>query len=248
MTINAIIVDDEPLARGLVREYLASHSGIEVVAECGDGATAIASINSLRPDLVFLDVQMPECDGFAVLRQLHDIPAVVFSTAHEKYALKAFEVSAVDYLLKPYARERFDEAVRRCARVIAGKEDTSEKMIRLMEVIQERRDFAPVLFVKLRGRIVPVTVADIVWIRADGDYAEVHTQGRSYHAGQSLAHLGTRLDPRAFGRIHRSSIVNVAFIDEITRTESGGYTVRLKTGEQLPVGRAHVDALKGWMV
>ena len=245
---RAVIIDDEPLARDLLREYLAPYEEIEIVGECGDGESAVTMINDVKPDIIFLDVQMPGVNGFGVLKRLSEIPIVVFSTAYEKYALQAFEVSAVDYLLKPYDRRRFDRTVQRCIKALAQSEGVSDKMIRLMEEIHKERTYTKVLFLKLRGKVVPVNVSDIEWAQAQGDYAEVHTPDGSFLASQNLAHIESLLDPKLFVRIHRSSIVNVAFIRELARSESGSYTVRLASGQMLSVGRTRIDQIKDWMV
>ena len=248
MIARAVIVDDEPLARDLLREYLASYPEIEVVDECGDGESAVTTINDVKPDIIFLDVQMPRLNGFGVLGRLSEIPIVVFSTAYEKYALKAFEVSAVDYLLKPYDRERFDQAVQRCLKALSRSDDFSDKMIRLMEEIHKERTYTKVLFLKLRGKVVPVSVDDIEWVQAQGDYAEIHTPEGSFLTSQNLAHIESLFDPKRFVRIHRSSIVNVSCIKELSRSEGGSYRVRLMSGQVLSVGRTRINQLKDWMV
>ena len=247
MKIRAIIVDDEPLARNLLQEYLAAYDQIEVVGEAADGEAAVTLINGEKPDLVFLDVQMPGANGFDVIERLEEIPIVVFSTAYEKYALRAFEVSAVDYLLKPYDRVRFDATVKRCLKA-HGSDDLGDKMIRLMEELHKEKTYSKVLFLKTRGRVVPVDTAEIRWVQAQGDYAEIHAASGSYLSGQNLARVEAVLDPKHFVRIHRSSIVNVDFIKELSRTDTGSYTVLLRSGEKLPVGRTRIDLLKDWMV
>jgi two-component system LytT family response regulator len=248
MKLTAVIVDDEKLARNLIREYLATHPEIEIVAECKDGKKAIQTINGLRPDMIFLDVQMPEYDGFQVLESLLQIPRVVFTTAYEKYAIKAFEVSAVDYLLKPFTQERFDQAVSRVLNHGTQSEEMANKMIALMEAIQKERRYAQRLFIKLRGRVVPVDVTEIEWIEAQDDYAEVHTQNNSYLTSQNLTGLESLLAPQLFVRIHRSSLVNINYIRELHRADSGNYVVRMVSGKELSVGRTRVDQLKEWMV
>jgi two-component system LytT family response regulator len=248
MSLKTVIVDDEPLARELIREYLTRYNEIQVIAECGDGRSAIETINNHRPDLIFLDVQMPGCDGFEVLEGLAEIPMVIFCTAYEQYALKAFEVSAVDYLLKPYDRERFDQAVGRVLDRRVESESMTSQVIALMQTLQKEYTYAKRLFVRLRGRVVPVDTTDVEWIEAQGDYAEIHTGKGSFLTSQNLSHLESLLDPVSFIRIHRSSIVNVHRIKELTRSESGSYTVTTTSGRQLPVGRTRVDRLKDWMV
>jgi len=248
MKLKTVIVEDEKLAGELILEYLSSYSEIQIIAECRDGKSAIETINNVKPDLIFLDVQMPGCNGFEVLEHLEEIPMVIFCTAYERYALRAFEVSAVDYLLKPYDRQRFDQAVERVLNRHVSLDEITNKMITLMQTIQKEQGFAQRLFVKLRGKVVPVDVRNIEWIGAEGDYAEIHTEERSFLVGQNLAHLESRLNSKTFIRIHRSSIVNVSYIKELRRSVSGGYIVRVVSGKELPVGRTRIEQLRNWMV
>lgn len=247
MKLTAIIVEDERLARNLIREYLSTHPEIDVIAECKDGKSAIQTINKLKPDLIFLDVQMPGCNGFDVVESLEEIPLIIFSTAYEQYAIKAFEVSAVDYLLKPYDQKRFDQAVYRVLNRMQSGE-MADRMIALLEAIRKDRHHIQRLFIKLRGKVVPVDVADIEWIEAQDDYALIHTPKNSFLASQTLSYLETLLDSKLFIRIHRSSIVNLNYIKELNRTDSGNYTLRMASGQELSVGRTKIDQLKEWMV
>lgn len=247
-SLTAVIVDDEQLARELVREYLGGHPGIEVTAECSDGPGAVEAIRRLRPDLVFLDVQMPGLNGFEVLEQLDEIPSVIFSTAYEQFALRAFEVSAVDYLLKPYDRARFNQAVRRALGRDRRAGGTDDRLIALLQELARGQSRARRVFVKLRGKVVPVDTSAIEWIEAQGDYALIHAENGEFLAGQTLARLEALLDPAEFVRIHRSSLVNLNRIQELERTDSGGYVVRLRSGRKLPVSRQRAGLLQRWMV
>lgn len=248
MKRTTIIVDDEQPARDLIREYLNTYPEIEVIAECEEGESAVSTINKLKPDFIFLDVQMPECNGFQVLENLIEIPLIIFCTAYEKYALKAFEVSAVDYLLKPYDKKRFDQAVQRILDRGNQSGEVADKIITLLETIRNKNTYAQRLFIKLRGKVVPVDVTDIEWIEAQDDYAQVHTASGSYLTGQNLTHLESLLDPGLFTRIHRSSLVNLNFIKEVRRTDSGSYAVIIASGRELRVGRSRIEQLKKWMV
>jgi two-component system LytT family response regulator len=246
MSLTAVIVDDEKLARELILEYLEEFPEIEVIAQCDNGEEAIHRINELKPDLVFLDVQMPECSGFEVLENVDKIPMVIFSTAYSQYALKAFEVSAVDYLLKPYSQERFNRAVVSALKQDRRYEEMSDKIIGLMKMIRRNQNQSPLqrLFVKVQDRVVPVDVSTIEWLEARGDYTRLHTQNRSYLAGQTLVHLLAMLDPGLFIRIHRSSAVNLQYIKEIKKSFKGNYLVHMTSGTQLPVGRTWLKQLK----
>ena len=244
MSLTTVIVDDEKLARDLILEYLAEFPEIEVTAQCDNGEAAIQTINELKPDIVFLDVQMPGCSGFEVLENLDKIPMIIFSTAYSKYALKAFEVSAVDYLLKPYTQERFNRAVISALKQGRRYEEMSDKIIRLMKIIQQNRSPLQRLFVKVQDRVVPVDVSTIQWLEAQDDYTRLHTQNRPYLVGQSLTHLLSLLDPGLFIRIHRSSVVNVQYIKEIKKSFKGNFLVHMSSGIKLPVGRTWLKQLK----
>lgn len=246
MSLTAVIVDDEKLARELILEYLEQFPEIEVIAQYDNGEQAIQKINELEPDILFLDVQMPGCSGFKVLENLNKIPMIIFSTAYSQYALKAFEVSAVDYLLKPYSQERFNRAVVAAMKQDRRYEEMSDKIIRLMNMIQQSQNQSPLqrLFVKVKDRLVPVDVSTIEWLEAQDDYTRLHTQNRSYLVGQTLTHLLGLLDPGIFIRIHRSSAVNLQYIEEIIKSFKGNYLVHMISGAKLPVGRTWLKQLK----
>jgi two-component system LytT family response regulator len=246
MSLTAVIVDDEKLARELILEYLEQFPEIEVIAQCDNGEEAIQKINELKPDIIFLDIRMPGGSGFEVLENLNKIPMIVFSTAYSQYALKAFEVSAVDYLLKPYSQERFNRAVVAAMKQDRRYEEMSDKIIGLMNMIQRGQNQSPLqrLFVKVTDRVVPVDVSTIEWLEAQDDYTRLHTQNRSYLVGQTLTHLLGLLDPGLFIRIHRSSVVNLQYIKEIVKSFKGNYLVHMTSGAKLPVGRTWLKQLK----
>ncbi len=244
MSLTAVIVDDETPARELILEYLEEFPEIEVIYQCADGKEAIGKINELHPNLVFLDIRMPGCSGFEVLENLNKIPMVIFSTAYSKYALKAFEVSAVDYLLKPYTQERFNRAVVSALRQGGRGGEMADKILRLMEIVQQKQSPLQRLFVKAQDRLVPVDVSAIQWMEARGDYTRIHTRTGSYLVGQTLTRLLSLLDPGLFMRIHRSSVVNLQYIKEIDKSFKGNYQVHMTSGVKLPVGRTWLDELK----
>ena len=248
MKVSAVIVDDEGPARKLIREYLAAHPQVEVLADCKDGQSAVEAINRLGPDLVFLDVQMPGWNGFDVLDHLKVIPMIIFCTAYEKYAIRAFEVSAVDYLLKPYDRQRFDQAIGRALERKTPLEETAARMMDLMDSLRKERSYAARLFIKLRGRVVPLDVSKIEWIEAQGDYAQIHSDDGKYLASQSMKKLESMLDPSTFVRIHRSSLINLNRLRQLRQTESGNYEVQMSSDAILPVSRSRVHQLEKWMV
>jgi two-component system LytT family response regulator len=248
MTTRALIVDDEPLARRAVRRLLDKHDGIEVVAECGDGESAVRMIRELGPDLVFLDIQMPAMDGFAVLREIgaSAMPVTIFVTAHDRFAVQAFDAHAVDYLLKPIARARFELALTRAEQRIAGTLDRAElrRVLANLERAAATRGYADRLAVPDRGRIHFVAVRDIGWIEADGNYVRIHAGGCEHELRETLAALEDKLDPADFVRIHRSTIVNVHRIREIQPWFHGHHRVVLDDGTELRMSRYQRDVAK----
>ncbi len=248
MKLSAVIVDDEEPARKLIREYLASFPEIELMAECDSGESAVEAINRLKPDLVFLDIQMPGWSGLDVLERLDAVPMVIFCTAYEKYAVQAFEVSAVDYLLKPYDRTRFGLAVEHAKERGSPPDEVAARLMRLLEAMRKGRAYGKRLFVKQRGKVVPVETSSIEWIEAQGDYAQLHTTQGSYLASETIKKLEALLDPAEFVRIHRSSLVNLDHIKQLKHTGTGSLEVELKSGAVLPVSRKRAADLRKWMV
>lgn len=240
--IKTIIVDDEELARGLVREYLSSFSNIEIVADCANGFEAVKAVAELEPDLMFLDIQMPKLNGFEVIELLEKPPAVIFVTAYDQYALKAFDVHAIDYLLKPFGKERFTEALNLALQRISKSETT-----KLKEVLSEAKPAEQPLeriLIKEGSKVLVFPVEKIDYIEAQDDYASFHTEGKSHLKIQRLAELETSLDQRRFVRIHRSYILNIERLAKIELYAKDSRTAILKDGTQLPVSRTGYDKLK----
>jgi two-component system LytT family response regulator len=241
-TLRIIIVDDEPLARAVVREYLRSQSGVEIVAECGNGFDAVKAITELSPDLMFLDVQMPKLDGFEVLELIGRSVPVIFTTAYDQHALRAFEVHAVDYLLKPFSEERFGEALERARARLAAREasaDASDVDVDAL-VAEARPRSGPLERVLIRdGAQVHVLPVDrIDYVEAQDDYVCFKADGRQYLKDQTLSTVESSLDPARFVRIHRSYLLN---IDRLTRVELYAKDSRvaiLRDGTKLAVSRA----------
>ena len=221
--IRALIVDDEPLARRSVAAMLADEAGIEVIGECASGGEAAARIRAERPDLVFLDVQMPDGDGFEVLESLGcELPAaVVFVTAYDRYALRAFEVGAIDYLLKPFDQARFAKVLAR-AREWIGQEKSGDAR----------------LAVKSAGQVQLIKVAEIDWIEAADYYVSLHVAGRTHLLRRSLADLEKELDGQGFCRVHRSALVNLDRVQGLATGEEGDYRVELACGTRLRLSRS----------
>jgi two-component system, LytTR family, response regulator len=247
MTLRVLIVDDEPLARERIRACLEGVAGVEIAGECGDGEDAVADIERLRPDLVFLDVQMPELDGFAVLEALkvEPLPAVVFVTAYDEFAVRAFEVRAVDYLMKPFACARVHDAVERVrARAAGTADEVAERLRALLRDLEPRRGWLERIPVRVGPRVLFVRAADIDWIEGEGNYARLKVGGKAYLLRETLARLEERLSPEHFVRIHRSVIVNVERIREIQPMFKGTYQVMLHDGTRLTSTRTYRDRIR----
>lgn len=236
MTLRALIVDDEAVARRRVRRLLHKEPDVEVVGECADGAAAVEAIAAERPDLVFLDVQMPERDGFEVLQQLPRaaLPAFVFVTAFDRYALRAFEVHAVDYLLKPFTAERFHEAL---ARVRERRTRPPDGLRALVDELQARAGYLRRLAVHAGRRVVLLDVQAIDWLQAADNYVTVHAGGREHLVRTTLADLERQLDPERFVRIHRSAVVAIDRVRELHPATHGDFDVVLHDGTHLTLGR-----------
>jgi two-component system LytT family response regulator len=247
MTLRAVIVDDERLARQKVRMLLAREADIEIVRECAGGAEAVDVIREQAPDLVFLDIQMPGMDGFAVLRALGAelTPATVFLTAHEQYAVRAFEVHAIDYLLKPFDRPRFQLALMRARHQLetGAHHDCARRITAMLSELQPPR-YLERIAVRTSGRVVFIPAQEIAWIEAADNYARVHHSRGVHLVRETMTALETSLDPVHFVRIHRSAIVNAACIDEIRTMAHGDHVVLLRGGRELPFGRTYRDRLE----
>jgi two-component system LytT family response regulator len=247
--VRALIVDDEPLARRGVALRLKRLKDVEIVGECGDGASAVEKILELAPDVVFLDVQMPGMDGFEVLKALpqDDLPSVIFLTAYEQHALRAFEVHALDYLLKPVDDERFAMALERARRVQeAGSR--AQMAERIMHLLDERAGKYFSRFpVRMGSRIQVVLTDDIDWIAAAGDYAELHCAGRSHLLRETMTALEQKLDPAQFLRIHRSRIVRARCVRELRPIDNREYLVKLSDGSEHRSSRTYADRLDKWL-
>lgn len=246
--IRTLVVDDEPMARERVLSLLQQQPDIEIVGECADGAQALSAIERLEPELVFLDIQIPVMDGFGVIRALapNRIPMVVFTTAYDEYALRAFEVHALDYLLKPFDGPRFLRTLER-ARERLDRQRVGDLGKRLLAMVQDMKPEpaqpSDRLVVKSGGRIFFVRTDEIDWVDAAGNYVRLHVKGESYLFRETMAAIEARLDRTRFVRIHRSHIVNSDRIKEL-QPANGDYTVVLRTGVQLPLSRGYRDKLQ----
>ena len=242
-----LIVDDEPLAREGVRMLLQHDPEVTAIDECADGQAAVTAIIEKKPDLVFLDVQMPEMDGFEVLEAVgvDRMPNTIFVTAYDKYALQAFEVHAVDYLLKPYTNERFLKALERAKSQIKlrGDNNLNDRLSALLEHFKRSGDHLERLVVKAAGRISFVDVEEIDWIEAADAYVRVHVRRESHLVRATMSSLESQLDPHRFLRIHRSAIVNLSRIKELQPLFHGEYVIKLRDGTELTSGRSYRNKL-----
>ena len=248
MKIRTLIVDDEPLARERIRTLLQEEPDIELIGECDNGATAVETISEKQPDLLFLDVQMPELDGFGVLDQIKDrpMPAVVFVTAHDSFALQAFEVHAIDYLLKPFDRERFKKALDRAVQTIKRRQ-TDELSHRLSALLAEVKPEARIdrLAIKSAGRVIFLRLDEIDWIEAADNYVSLHVGNESHLHRETMTAMEERLKGGKFMRISRSTIVNVDRIKELQPLFHGEYSVILRNGTRLTLSRGYREKLDG---
>ena len=256
--IRALIVDDEPLARQRIADMLQAEPGMEVVGEIDNGTAAIEAIRALRPDLVFLDMQMPGKTGLEVVREIGPdaMPLTIFVTAYDKHALEAFEVAAVDYLVKPFDDDRFEQAIQRARRMLELHE-VDRLRSRLLSVLQGERamdreapapaargEYLERIPVEMRGKVRVVPVSEIDFILASGPYAELYSGDRKYVIRESMQTLEDRLDPATFIRTHRSVIVRLDLIDTLHKAPGGDYDVQLKSGRRLRVSRSRLEALE----
>ncbi|HJR62184.1 MAG TPA: LytTR family DNA-binding domain-containing protein [Gemmatimonadaceae bacterium] len=246
--IRALIVDDEPLARERIRTLLADEPEIEVVGECADGAQALTAIEETAPDLLFLDVQMPDVDGFTLLQSLRGDEAmvVVFVTAYDEYALKAFDVHALDYLLKPFDAARFRQALARARHKLEhDRAQTLDKQVRaLLEDITAGKRRTDRLVVRSGGRVVFLRPEEIDWIDATGNYVRLHVGAETYQLRETMKVLESRLNPERFLRIHRSVIINVERIKELEPWFHGAFVVILHDGTRLISSRSSNEKLR----
>jgi two-component system LytT family response regulator len=240
--LAALVVDDEPIARRAIVRLLREDADIELLAECGDGVSAVAAIRRHSPDLVFLDIQMPALSGLDVVAAIGatQMPATVFVTAYEQYAVRAFEANAVDYLVKPFSRERFlgtlDRVKTRLASA-AASEDARVQMLRALRELRPAREFLERVAVRVDEHIVLVDVAEVVWIKANRNTVQLHLADKSYELRETLTSLADKLNPKLFVRVHRSAIVNVARIATIHPWFNGYHVLVMDTGAQLRMSR-----------
>src|SRR5215510_10497133 len=246
--IRVLIVDDEPLARGVLREMLQCDSDVEIVGECANGKEAVQAIQESSPEVLFLDIQMPEMGGFEVLDALNGArrPHLVFVTAYDQYAVRAFEVHALDYILKPFDRERFEASWQRAKAQLQRERNggVEQKILSLLEDLKAGTKYLERLVIKSSGRIYFLETNEIDWIQAEGNYVSVHTGKKSHLLRETISSLENQLDPKKFLRIHRSAIVRIDRIKELQPWFHGEYHIILNDGTQLTLSRNYRDRLQ----
>lgn len=238
--MRTILIDDEALARDVVKYYLQSYPDIELVAECSDGFEGLKAITQYKPDFIFLDIQMPKISGFEMLELVETHPAVIFTTAFDEFAIKAFEVNAVDYLLKPIEKNRFDQAIQK----LSGKLAQGETSNGLLETASLSPAQNSRIVVKNAGVIKIIPVSELNYLEADDDYVKLNTMEGNFHKNKTMSFFEQTLDPAQFIRIHRSYIINLAQVTKIELKEKESYVVLLKTGIWLPVSKTGYVKLK----
>jgi two-component system, LytTR family, response regulator len=241
--MKVIIIDDEPLARSIIKEYLQIHPELELVAECNDGFEGVKAIVQHQPDLIFLDIQMPKINGFEMLELIEEPPAVIFTTAFDEYAIKAFESHAVDYLLKPFSKDRFEKAVSKWLQ--SGKSfQGREQLGQLLDSVASSPSEQHRVVVKLSGKIRIIPVDDIHYLEAADDYVKIHTKDGGFLKNKTMSHFENILNKNQFVRTHRSYMVNISEITRIDPYEKDNHLAILKSGSRVPVSKTGYVKLK----
>lgn len=244
MSIAALVVDDEPIARHAVLRLLRADPDIEVLGECGDGASAVQAIRERSPDLIFLDIQMPAMTGIQVVEAIgaQRMPATVFVTAYEQYAVRAFEANAVDYLVKPFSRERFANTLQRAKARLSVADDANARILSTLESLRQRDRYLQRIAVRSGEQMIFLAVDDIVWIKANRNTVQIHLADRVHELRETLSALAERLDPRHFARVHRSAIVNLRRVKSLHPWFNGHHVVTMDNGQQLRMSRYQHEA------
>ncbi|NJD22907.1 MAG: response regulator [Melioribacter sp.] len=242
--IKVIIIDDEKLAREIISSYLKKFDNVELVAECSDGFEGIKQINELKPDLIFLDIQMPKLTGFEMLEILEEPPVIIFTTAFDQYALKAFEVNATDYLLKPFSEVRFAEALNKAIKLITNIPPIQQELNGLVKSVEKRNEFLDRVIIKSGQKIQIIPIEAVHYIEAQDDYTMLYTEKGNFLKQKTMKYFEENLDPKNFPRIHRSYIVKLSLIKQIELLEKESYQVLLNDGKKLPVSKSGYQNLK----
>lgn len=242
--LRAVIIDDEKLGRDIIKNYLSAHKDIELICECSNGFEGIKAINEKNPDLIFLDIQMPKLNGFEMLELLDKPPVIIFTTAFDQFAIKAFEVNATDYLLKPFSQERFNEAVEKAKKQFENRTGYEASIQRLVNNVDEKQVYLERVVVKTNQKIQLIPVEEIDYLEAQDDYVMIHTPSGKFLKQKTMKYFEQNLKPEEFLRIHRSFIVRIKNIKQIELYERDSYIVILTGGTKLPVSKTGYQKLK----
>lgn len=249
--IRTLIIDDEPFARESLRIFLLEHPEFKIIDECTNGLEAIESINANRPDLIFLDIQMPELGGFDVLNEIDPeiMPVIIFATAYDKYALQAFDANAVDYLLKPFSKLRFEEALQKALKFLRGHHHENFELIKKLLTAydayrKEEDQYINRILVKEKKKYFFIKLEDIYYFEASSDYVIIHKEKTKHWISESMGNLESKLDPNHFIRIHRSTIINVNYIEDLQPYFNGEFFITLKNGDRLKLSRNYKDRIR----
>jgi two-component system LytT family response regulator len=241
---KVIIIDDEAPARSLIKEFLQDYDDLVLLEECNNGVDAVKAINTYKPDLIFLDIQMPGLTGFEVLKRLEEMPKVIFSTAYDQYALKAFDIHAVDYLLKPFKRERFDEAIQK---LMNNSTNYFSQIQTLVNTLNEQESFLMNILVSVRNKLIKIPTDQIIQIKAEGNYARLTTADNSHLSSYGISKLEQKLNPQQFIRVHRSTLINITYVKEVYSYPSS-YEVVLDNGDVVKVSRTYLENIRKLIV
>lgn len=240
--INVLIVDDEELARCLIREYLRAHPDIVIVGEAEHGLDAVKQINALNPDLIFLDIQMPKLTGLEVLELTGRQAGVIFTTAYDQYALKAFDLHAIDYLLKPFSQTRFDEALAQARKAIAQL--VNPQATAIQQLLAEPGKLLDRILIRDRTQVHVIPVDKMEYVEAQDDYISIVSDAKSYLKTQSLSELEAQLDPKKFVRVHRSYLINIELLKSIERSTKDSHVAIMRSGKQIPISRTGYERIR----
>lgn len=239
-----LIIDDEKLARDIVKKYLEGNENIELIGECSNGFEGIKSINDLKPDLIFLDIQMPKLNGFEMLELLEHQPEIIFTTAFDEYAIKAFEVNATDYLLKPFPLLRFNEALNKAVEKITTNKATTNIYTDLLSTVNQNKESLDRIVVKTNQKIIIIAIDKINYIEAQDDYVMIHSELGKHLKKQTMKYYEEHLDINTFFRVHRSYIVNINSIKQMELFEKESYKITMNDGSKIPVSRSGYGKIK----
>lgn len=244
MKTTCLIIDDEKLARDLLREFIESIESLQLIDECARGSEAVEKINKLKPDLIFLDVQMPGMNGFDVLDEIDHEPYVIFTTAYDQYAIKAFEKNAIDYLLKPLDEDRFRQAVDRALKRKKMEDGRLEDLLGGMRQVNHLETYDTHIFVQKSEKLFNLPIEEIIFLEASGDYTIISTKTDQFVSSSGIGKLEEIMNPSTFIRVHRSTIVNINYLKEIERHFNGGMVVKMQNGKSFPVSRTYAKQIR----